>query len=500
MTSIPIDRPLSVPADNTYDDPTRRAPLIVGGHDFTSITDVVSAVIERPKPPRAWYIAFGISVLVLTMLGAMIGYLVLTGTGIWGINIPVAWGFAIVNFVFWVGIGHAGTLISAILFLLRQKWRTSINRAAEAMTIFAVICAGMFPGIHVGRMWLAYWMFPIPNQMELWPQFRSPLLWDVFAVGTYFTVSLLFWYVGMIPDLASLRDRATTKTRQIVYGIFSLGWRGANRHWHVYERAYLILAALATPLVLSVHSVVSFDFAVAQLPGWHTTIFPPYFVAGAIFSGFAMVQTLVIPARQFFGLRDIITMRHLENMNKIILVTGSMVGYAYAMEFFIAWYSGNVYESFAFINRAMGPHWWAYWIMVSCNVLSPQVFWFKKARTSIPIMFVISLLVNVGMWFERFVIVISLETDFLPSSWGWYSPTLIDILTLIGSFGLFFTLFLLFCRFIPFVAMAEIKAVLPQANPHAVGTPGIQPGQAHGREYQPDNPGGGSTPGGKEHH
>jgi len=495
MTSIPIDRPLAVPADNTYDDPTRRAPLIVGGHDFASLTDAVCAVIERPRPPRAWYIAFGISVLTLTMLGAMIGYLILTGTGVWGINIPVAWGFAIVNFVFWVGIGHAGTLISAILFLLRQKWRTSINRAAEAMTIFAVICAGMFPGIHIGRVWLSYWMFPIPNQMELWPQFRSPLLWDVFAVGTYFTVSLLFWYVGMIPDLATLRDRATTRTRQMVYGIFSLGWRGANRHWHVYERAYLILAALATPLVLSVHSVVSFDFAVAQLPGWHTTIFPPYFVAGAIFSGFAMVQTLVIPARQFFGLRDIITMRHLENMNKIILVTGSMVGYAYAIEFFISWYSGNVFESFAFINRAFGPYWWAYWIMVSCNVLSPQIFWFKWARTSIPIMFVVSILVNIGMWFERFVIVTTLSSDFLPTSWGYYTPTIIDILTLIGSFGLFFTLFLLFCRFIPFIAMAEVKGVLPQAHAHGAGTPGFQPGRQGSGAESPTSPARG-----KEHH
>ncbi|MGI9013724.1 MAG: NrfD/PsrC family molybdoenzyme membrane anchor subunit [Phycisphaerales bacterium] len=470
MASIHVDKPIAFPADNTYDDPARRAPLIVGNHNFTTITDTVCQVIERPRPPRAWYIAFAISVLVLMMLGGMVGYLIMTGTGVWGLNIPVAWGFAIVNFVFWVGIGHAGTLISAILFLLRQRWRTSINRAAEAMTIFAVICAGLFPGIHVGRVWLAYWLFPIPNQMSLWPQFRSPLLWDVFAVGTYFTVSLLFWYVGMIPDLATLRDRATTKTRQIVYGIFSLGWIGANRHWHRYERAYLLLAALATPLVLSVHSVVSFDFAVAQLPGWHTTIFPPYFVAGAIFSGFAMVVTLVVPARQFFGLKEIITMRHLENMNKIILVTGSMVGYAYAMEFFIAWYSGSEYEGFAFIARAFGPYWWAYWIMVSCNVLSPQIFWFKKARTSLVVMFIVCIFVNIGMWFERFVITVtSLAVDFLPSSWGYYTPTVVDILTLVGSFGLFFTLFLLFCRFIPFIAMAEVKAVLPIADPHAYG-------------------------------
>ncbi|QOJ17921.1 MAG: polysulfide reductase NrfD [Phycisphaeraceae bacterium] len=486
MSTLTTDISLAGEKDNTFDDPGRRAPLIVGGHDFSSITDAVCQVIERPRPTRAWYVCFGISVAVLTLLGAMIGYLIFAGTGIWGIQNPVMWGFAIVNFVFWVGIGHAGTLISAILFLLRQKWRTSINRAAEAMTIFAVICAGTFPGIHIGRVWLAYWLFPIPNQMEMWPQFRSPLLWDVFAVGTYFTVSLLFWYVGMIPDLATLRDRATTKVRRFAYGLFSLGWMGANRHWHRYERAYLILAALATPLVLSVHSVVSFDFAVSQLPGWHTTIFPPYFVAGAIFSGFAMVVTLVIPARAFFGLKDIVTLRHLENMNKIILVTGTMVGYAYAMEFFIAWYGGNMYESFAFINRAFGPHWWAYWIMVSCNVLSPQVFWFKKIRTSIPAMFIVTIFVNIGMWFERFVIVLSLEADFLPSSWGMYTPTIIDILTLIGSFGLFFTLFLLFCRFIPFIAIAEVKGVLPQANPHFYDQHHAAPASGHGAGHGHD--------------
>jgi len=469
MTTIPAGRTMAeYPAtDNTWDDPARRAPLTLGNQDFMTITDTVCQVNERPKPTRGWYIAFGISSLTLAMLGAMIGYLILTGTGVWGLNNPVMWGFAIVNFVFWVGIGHAGTLISAILYLLRQKWRTGINRAAEAMTIFAVICAGLFPGIHIGRVWVAYWLFPIPNQMEMWPQFRSPLLWDVFAVGTYFTVSLLFWYVGMVPDLATLRDRATTKMRRLMYGVFSLGWTGANRHWQRYERAYLILAALATPLVLSVHSVVSFDFAVSQLPGWHTTIFPPYFVAGAIFSGFAMVVTLAVPARSLLGLQNIITVRHLENMNKVILVTGTMVGYAYATEFFIAWYSGSEFEGFAFIARAFGPYAWAYWIMVSCNVLSPQIFWFKKARTSIPIMFAISIFVNIGMWFERFVIVVtSLAADFLPSSWGYYTPTLVDILTLIGSFGLFFTLFLLFVRFIPFVAIAEVKAILPQANPH----------------------------------
>jgi molybdopterin-containing oxidoreductase family membrane subunit len=380
--------------------------------------------------------------------------------------IPVGWGYAIINFVFWVGIGHAGTLISAILFLFRQKWRTGINRFAEAMTIFAVICAGVFPGIHVGRAWFAYWMFPVPNQMLMWPNFRSPLLWDVFAVSTYFTVSLLFWYVGLIPDLATIRDRATNKIRAVVYGLLALGWRGSNRAWQHYERAYLILAALATPLVLSVHSVVSFDFAVSIVPGWHTTIFPPYFVAGAIFSGFAMVVTLAVPTRKIFGLESLITTRHLENMNRIILATGMMVGYAYATEFFIAWYSGSMYEAFAFINRAFGPYAWAYWTMVFCNVVSPQLFWSKKCRTTPWIMFVVSIFVNIGMWFERFVIVTtSLSRDFLPSSWGYYRPTAVDVLTFVGSFGLFFTLFLLFIRFVPMIAMAEVKGVMPAAVP-----------------------------------
>jgi molybdopterin-containing oxidoreductase family membrane subunit len=452
--------------DNTIEDPTQRAPLVLNHDNFASVTDQVSVVSET-RPPMQWYVAFAIALLALGLLGVCVLYLLATGVGVWGNQNPVMWGFPIVNFVFWVGIGHAGTLISAILFLFRQKWRTGINRFAEAMTIFAVICAGLFPGIHVGRIWVIYWVFPIPNQMEMWPNFRSPLLWDVFAVSTYFTVSLVFWYMGLVPDLATLRDRATGKIRQIAYGFFALGWRGSNRHWHRYERAYLLLAALATPLVLSVHSVVSFDFAVSQLPGWHTTIFPPYFVAGAIFSGFAMVVTLAVPARQWFGLKDLITVRHLENMNKIILVTGSMVGYAYAMEFFIAWYSGAPYEGFTFMNRAFGQYAWAYWIMVSCNVITPQLFWFKAIRTSVPAMFVLSLFVNVGMWFERFVITVtSLANDFLPTSWAYFEPTWVDFGTLIGSFGLFFTLFLLFCRFLPMIALAEVKAVMPQANPH----------------------------------
>jgi molybdopterin-containing oxidoreductase family membrane subunit len=399
------------------------------------------------------------------MLFALIGYLILTGVGVWGNNAPVFWGWPIVNFVFWVGIGHAGTLISAILFLFRQHWRTSINRFAEAMTIFAVTCAGLFPAIHIGRVWFVYYLAPYPSShLSMWPNFRSPLLWDVFAVSTYATVSLLFWYMGMIPDLATLRDRARTRTRQIAYGVAALGWTGSARQWSVYEKAYLLLAALATPLVLSVHSVVSMDFAVAQLPGWHTTIFPPYFVAGAIFSGFAMVVTLIVPARAFFGLKSLVTTRHLENMNKIILATGSMVGFAYVIELFMAWYSGNRFEQFTFMNRMLGPYAWAYWTMFACNVLAPQLFWIRKVRTTPWMMVVVCVAVNIGMWFERFVItVISLSRDFLPSSWGYFKPTAIDVLMLLGSFGLFLTLFLLFCRFLPMVAISEVKALLPRA-------------------------------------
>ncbi|MDF1836853.1 MAG: polysulfide reductase NrfD [Planctomycetota bacterium] len=447
------------------DDPRQRPLLTAEGVGLTAITDTVAGISELPKPPKAWYIAFAISLSLLSLLGVMLAYLIFTGVGVWGNNNPVFWGWPIVNFVFWVGIGHAGTLISAILFLTRQNWRTGVNRFAEAMTIFAVCCAGIFPGVHIGRVWLAFYLFPLPNQMSLWPNFRSPLLWDVFAVGTYATVSLLFWYMGMIPDIATLRDRSVSKVRRFAYGVLSVGWTGSGREWSRFEKAYLILAGLATPLVLSVHSVVSFDFAVSQLPGWHTTIFPPYFVAGAVFSGFAMVVTLMVPARAFFGLKDIVTMNHLDVMNKIILTTGSLVGYAYATEFFIAWYSGNPFESFAFINRAFGPYAWAYWTMVSCNVISPQIFWFKKARRSIPIMMTVAVFVNIGMWFERFVITVtSLSRDFLPSSWGYFKPTIVDMLTFLGSFGLFFTLFLLFCRFLPIVAMAEVKTVVPEGH------------------------------------
>ena len=441
-------------------------PLITGGQTYRSVTEKISGIVEG-KVTRWWYIAITISSLLALVFFGSIGYLIWEGIGIWGVNVPVGWGFAIINFVFWVGIGHAGTLISAILFLMRQRWRTSINRFAEAMTLFAVICALIFPGIHVGRIWVAYWMFPVPNQMGMWPNFRSPLLWDVFAVSTYFTASLLFWYTGLIPDLATLRDRAKTKLRKIIFGIFSLGWRGGNRQWKHYELAYLILAGVSTPLVLSVHSVVSTDFAVSIIPGWHTTIFPPYFVAGAIFSGFAMVMTLGILARKIFGLEHFITVSHLEKMSKIMLVTGMMVGYAYMMEFFIAWYSGNQYEVFTFLNRAFGPYAWAYWIMITCNVIVPQLFWFKKIRTNIGGLFVLSILVNVGMWFERFVIVVSsLSRDFLPSSWAYYKPTFWDISTFLGSFGLFLTLFLLFVRYVPIIAIAEIKGVLPQSDPH----------------------------------
>jgi len=397
----------------------------------------------------------------------MIGYLVWNGVGVWGNNNPVGWGWPIVNFVFWVGIGHAGTLISAILFLFRQQWRTAINRSAEAMTIFAVICALLFPTIHVGRVWVIYWTLPLPNQMEMWPQFKSPLLWDVFAVSVYFTVSLVFWYIGMVPDLATLRDRARNTFRRRILGFFSLGWSGANRHWRNYEKTYLLLAALATPLVLSVHSVVSFDFAVSIIPGWHTTIFPPYFVAGAIFSGFAMVMTLLIIARRIYGIENIITIDHLEKMAIITLLTGTMVGFAYITEFFIAWYSQVEYEQYAFINRATGPYAWAYWIMMSCNLLFPQFFWVKRLRRSIPFLFVTSIIVNIGMWFERFVITVtSLHRDFLPSSWDYFNPTIVDILTFAGSFGLFMTLFLIFLRFLPMVAMAEVKMVLPESDPH----------------------------------
>ncbi len=442
--------------------------LVLGHPTYHSITEQVAGIMEG-KTPRRWFLAISFTSSITLMLGAMLTYLLVTGIGAWGNNRPVYWAWDITNFVFWIGIGHAGTLISAILFLFRQKWRTSINRSAEAMTLFAVACAGIFPLFHTGRPWRAYWLFPLPNlDLNLWQNFRSPLIWDVFAVSTYATVSAMFWFVGMVPDLATLRDRAKNKIRQVTFGVLSLGWRGSARHWRHYEMAYLILAGLSTPLVLSVHTIVSFDFATSVIPGWHTTIFPPYFVAGAIFSGFAMVMTLLIIARWTLHLENLITRKHLENMNKIMLATGSIVGYAYATEFFIAWYSGNPYERFTFLNRALGPYAWAYWTMITCNVVTPQLFWFKKLRTSIPVMFTLTIFINIGMWFERFVIIAtSLHRDFLPSSWGYFRPTIVDILTLTGTFGLFLTLFLLFARFLPMIAMAEVKAVVSNQNHHA---------------------------------
>ena len=460
-------------------DPIERRPaLVLGEGDFHAITEAVARPVEW-KPPLGWYVVLGISLAMLSMLGVAVAWLFWEGVGVWGNQVPVAWAWDITNFVFWVGIGHAGTLISAVLFLFRQRWRTSINRSAEAMTLFAVACALIFPTIHTGRPWLDYWMLPVPNQMGMWPQFRSPLMWDVFAVSIYGTVSLLFWYVGLIPDLATMRDRAREPRIQRIYGLFALGWRGSHRQWHHYEKAYLLLAGLATPLVLSVHSVVSFDFATSQLPGWHTTIFPPYFVAGAIFSGLAMVITLLSIARVAFKLEHIINLLHFDRMAKLILATGTIVGYAYATEFFVAWYSGNLYELFTFRNRALGPYAWAYWTMVTCNVVVPQIFWFKKLRVHIPTLFVASIFINIGMWFERFVIIVtSLHRDFLPSSWDYFRPTFWDISTLVGSFGLFFTLFTLFCKYLPMVAIAEVKGVLPQAQaPHSAH--GVPVGHGH---------------------
>ncbi len=446
-----------------------REPLVRNHRSMRWITDHVASCTERGAPTW-WWIAFTISSSLAVVSVLCVGYLISTGVGVWGLNSPVGWAWDITNFVFWIGIGHAGTLISAILFLTRQKWRTSINRAAEAMTLFAVVCAGIFPAIHVGRVWMVWFLAPVPNSNAIWQNFRSPLLWDVFAVSTYFTVSVLFWYTGLVPDLATLRDRAKSKLRKFFYGIAALGWRGGNRQWKHYEMAYLILAGLSTPLVLSVHSVVSFDFATSVIPGWHTTIFPPYFVAGAIFSGFGMVMTLMLPLRALYGFHDLITQRHIDNMCKICLGTGCIVGYAYIMEFFIAWYGANPFEEFAFINRAFGQYAWAYWIMFSCNVFVPQLFWFKAVRRNAAMVWIMSILINVGMWFERFVITVtSLANDFLPTSWGYYSPTIVDIFTFFGTFGLFSVLFLLFLKVLPIMPMGEVKFVMPQADPHGHG-------------------------------
>jgi Ni/Fe-hydrogenase subunit HybB-like protein len=451
-------------------DPHHHPPVIAPGHTYATVTDKISTIVLTRPVSRGWIFGFAISFLLTMMLLYAITYLLVRGTGIWGINVPVAWGFAIINFVWWIGIGHAGTLISAILLLLHQEWRTSINRFAEAMTLFAVACAGLFPLIHMGRPWLFYWLLPYPNTMQLWPQFRSPLVWDVFAVSTYATVSLLFWYVGLIPDLATLRDRSHRRAGRIVYGALALGWRGSARHWFRYQTAYLLLAGLATPLVVSVHTVVSFDFAISILPGWHTTIFPPYFVAGAIYSGFAMVLTLAIPLRKFYGLEDFITMRHINNMAKIMLATGLIVAYGYLMELFIGFYSGNVYESGAMQNRLAGPYAPFYWALILCNVIAPQFLWSGRIRTNLVVLFFLSLVVNVGMWLERFVIVItSLHRDFLPSSWDMYIPTRWDWATYIGTIGLFLALLFLFIRLLPMISIFEMRELVAPRGPSDEG-------------------------------
>ncbi len=439
-----------------------RSEVIAPGHTLTSVTEKITTIVLTRRTPRGWYLGFAAAFLLVMLLFASIAKLLAVGIGAWGVNVPVGWGFAIINFVWWIGIGHAGTLISAILLLFRQEWRTSINRFAEAMTLFAVACAGVFPLLHVGRPWLAYWLLPYPNTMSLFPQFRSPLLWDVFAVSTYATVSALFWYVGLIPDLATLRDRAKSKPWKITYGILAMGWRGAAAHWQRYETAYLLLAGLATPLVISVHTVVSFDFAVSVIPGWHATIFPPYFVAGAIYSGFAMVLTLAIPLRAIYGLQDFITLRHLQNMAKIVLATGMIVVYGYTMEAFFAWYSANPYEQDMLANRAFGHYGWAYWLLLSCNAVTPQFLWFKRVRSSVVALFVIAIIVNVGMWLERFVIVVtSLSHDFLPSSWDTYTPTQWDWGLYVGTFGLFLALLFLFIRFLPMISIFEMRTLVP---------------------------------------
>src|SRR5437588_976033 len=442
-------------------------PVLEPGHTYSSITDHISSIVLRRKMPMIWYLGMGFSTVLFLVLLGTIGQLLLVGVGIWGINHPVGWGFDILNFVWWIGIGHAGTLISAILLLLRQEWRTSINRFAEAMTLFAVASAGLYPALHTGRPWYDFWLFPYPNTMTLWPQFRSPLMWDVFAVSTYATVSLLFWFVGLIPDLATLRDRSNSKVARFVYGIFSLGWRGSAKHWYRYESAYLLLAGLSTPLVLSVHTIVSFDFAVAQLPGWHATFFPPYFVAGAVYAGFAMVLTLAIPARKMFKLEDFITIRHLENMGKIMLATGLIVFYAYITEAFYAYYSGSPFERYMMMNRAFGPYWKMYFVLIVCNGLAPQLMWVRRFRTSAVMLFVTAMFVNVGMWLERFVIIpTSLHRDYLPSSWGMYHGTKWDWSMYLGSIGLFLFLLCLFIRYLPMISIFEMRTLLPEAQAH----------------------------------
>jgi Ni/Fe-hydrogenase subunit HybB-like protein len=467
MGESPRERPGQVTEAHTAPVTVRetRDPVLAPGHTYASVTDKISAIVLSGRTPRGWLIGFGLSFALAMVLLVAIAYLFAVGVGIWGLNIPVAWAFDITNFVWWIGIGHAGTLISAVLLLLRQEWRTSINRFAEAMTLFAVACAGLYPLIHLGRPWLFYWLFPYPNTMGVWPQFRSPLVWDVFAVSTYATVSLLFWYVGLIPDLATLRDRSQSRPARALYGVLAMGWRGSARHWRRYQTAYLLLAALATPLVVSVHSIVSLDFAVSVLPGWHATIFPPYFVAGAIYSGFAMVLTLAIPIRAVYGLEDFITLRHLQNMAKILLTTGLIVAYGYGMEAFMAWYSANPYEEYMILNRLFGPYAAYYWGLLLCNVVVPQLLWFSWVRSNVPALFVIALVVNVGMWLERFIIIVtSLHRDFLPSAWGMFVPTFWDWATFAGSIGLFLSLLFLFLRFLPMISIFEMRELVSEMD------------------------------------
>ena len=448
----------------------RRSPVIQPGYTYASVTDKIGSIVLTQRFGAGWWAGFLFSFALVMMLFYAASYLFLKGVGIWGINIPVGWGFAIVNFVWWIGIGHAGTLISAVLLLLNQSWRTSINRFAEAMTLFAVACAGMFPIMHLGRPWFAYWLFPYPNVMGIWPQFRSPLVWDVFAVSTYATVSLMFWFIGLIPDLATLRDRATKRVHKMVYGMLAMGWRGSATHWYRYETAYLLMAGLATPLVVSVHSVVSFDFSVAIIPGWHTTIFPPYFVAGAIYSGFAMVLTLAIPLRAAYHLEDFITMRHLENMAMVMLSTGLIVAYGYVFEFFTAWYSDDKYELFVALNRAGGPYAYWYWTLIFCNIVAPQLLWFSRIRRNVKALFTIAIVVNVGMWLERFIIVVtSLHRDYLPSSWGMYAPTRWDWAIYVGTIGLFLALLFLFIRFLPMISIFEMRELVEETSAKPVG-------------------------------
>ena len=437
-------------------------PVLAPGHTYATITDKISAIVLLQKTKRGWWLGFAIAFCLFMLLNLALGTILMIGVGTFGINIPIGWGFDIVNFVWWIGIGHAGTLISAFLLLMRQTWRQSINRFAEAMTLFAVACAGMFPLLHMGRPWLFYWLLPYPDTMGTWPQFRSPLVRDVFAVSTYATISLLFWFVGLIPDLATLRDRSRNSAVKVIYGILAIGWRGSAKHWHRYDMAYLLLAGLATPLVVSVHTVVSFDFTTAIIPGWHSTIFPPYFVAGAIYSGFAMVVTLAIPLRKFYGLEDFVTMRHLDNMAKILLATGCIVAYGYLMETFMAFYSGSTYERYMIMNRMTGPYAPAYWALIGCNIVIPLcTLWSSKIRRNVTALFLISLVVQTGMWLERFVIVVtSLHRDFLPSSWGMYYPTVWDWTLFLGTIGLFFSLFFLFIRFLPMISIFEMRGLV----------------------------------------